>query len=280
MLMVDGHESHLSAQFEKYCADNMIKPISLPSHSSHLTQPLDVGLYSPLKRAYGDEINLFIRASINHITKTEFFLAFKKAHDKVFTKENMISGFRGAGLVPLDPAVIISKLDIRLSTPSPLSSRPSTSHEWVSQTPSTLQQAVSQSNYIKNRISAHQGSSPSRLLEAVSSLGKGAQGMALRVTILEERVRNLEGANIALSKRRRAKKSRVQKGGALSIEESQGLLAEKEKGKRPAPDEGEEGGSLSRARPTQRRCTNCGKTGHNKATCQVDIELDKESDSD
>jgi hypothetical protein len=62
MLILDGHESHVSAEFEQYCKENNIIPISMPPHSSHLLQPLDVALYSPLKRAYGDEINLFIRA--------------------------------------------------------------------------------------------------------------------------------------------------------------------------------------------------------------------------
>ncbi|MBD4413537.1 hypothetical protein GUG95_20060, partial [Xanthomonas citri pv. citri] len=87
----------------QYCKDNKIITISMPPHSSHLLQPLDVALYSPLKRAYGDEINLFIRASINHITKSEFFLAFKAAHNKTFTAENIKSAFRGAGISPWDP---------------------------------------------------------------------------------------------------------------------------------------------------------------------------------
>jgi hypothetical protein len=86
----------------------------MPPHSSHLLQPLDVALYSPLKHAYGNQINLFIRASINHITKSEFFVAFKAAHNKVFTEENMNSGFKGAGISPWDPDSVISKLDIHL----------------------------------------------------------------------------------------------------------------------------------------------------------------------
>ncbi|KAF6781831.1 transposase [Colletotrichum sojae] len=89
MLIIDGHESHLSAEFNDYCKQNAIITVSMPPHSSHLLQPLDIALYSPLKRAYGDEINLLIRASVNHITKSEFFLGFHRAHDKVFTKENI-----------------------------------------------------------------------------------------------------------------------------------------------------------------------------------------------
>ena len=69
-------------------------------HLSHLFQPLDISLYSPLKGAYSDKINLLIKAAINYITKSEFFVAFKAAHFKVFTEANIKSRFRGAGIIP------------------------------------------------------------------------------------------------------------------------------------------------------------------------------------
>ena len=58
MLVLDGHESHQSIDFEDYCKEENTIPICLPSHSSHLTQPLDVGLFGPLKKAYGKEIEV------------------------------------------------------------------------------------------------------------------------------------------------------------------------------------------------------------------------------
>ena len=51
----------------------------MPPHSSHLLQPLDVGCFSPLKRAYSREVEGLIRHYINHITKLEFLPAFKAA---------------------------------------------------------------------------------------------------------------------------------------------------------------------------------------------------------
>ena len=55
MLILDGHDSHVNAEFNEYCKKNNIIPVCLPPYSSHLTQPLDIGLFSPLKRAYGDQ---------------------------------------------------------------------------------------------------------------------------------------------------------------------------------------------------------------------------------
>lgn len=54
LLVLDGHGSHLTPQFDKLCAENNIIPICMPPHSSHLLQPLDVGCFTVLKRAYGE----------------------------------------------------------------------------------------------------------------------------------------------------------------------------------------------------------------------------------
>ena len=91
----------------------------MPAHASHLLQPLDVGCYSPLKRAYGSEISALARNYVTHINKIKFLRTFRAAHDRVFKKENILSSFRGAGLVPLDPEVVISKLDLKPRTPTP-----------------------------------------------------------------------------------------------------------------------------------------------------------------
>ena len=60
-----------------------------------------------------------IRNHINHITKLDFLLAFKAAFDRSFTAANICSAFRSAGLIPLQPDVVLSKLDIKLRTPTP-----------------------------------------------------------------------------------------------------------------------------------------------------------------
>jgi hypothetical protein len=84
----------------------------MPPHSSHLLQPLDFGCFGPLKTAYRREIERLIRRSITYISKTEFFLAFYAAFQLTMTKLNIKGGFRGAGLAPFNPEVVILKLDV------------------------------------------------------------------------------------------------------------------------------------------------------------------------
>jgi hypothetical protein len=126
LLVLDGHESHHSDAFEEYCKEHNIVTLCMPAHSSHILQPLDVGCFGPLKKAYGRQIEDMMQAHIIHITKDDFFPAFREANFTAMTESNIRGGFRGAGLLPFDPKKVISILDLKLYTPTPENSRPST----------------------------------------------------------------------------------------------------------------------------------------------------------
>jgi hypothetical protein len=280
MLILDGHESHESAEFQEYCKAHNIITLCLPPHSSHLTQPLDVGCFAVLKRLYGRQIETFIKAYINHISKVEFFLAFKAAYDQSITPANARAGFRGAGLVPFDPQAVISKLDVRLRTPTPPRPSSADADPWVSQTPHNPTEALSQSTLVRNRMARHQGSSPTPLFQTITSLAKGTERLAHENTLLAAEVRTLRAANEALSKRRRAKKTRIRQGGALIQEDAQDLLAQKEAEEQARRDKRSEGGNRKERQSSSRRYRTCGKTGHNVRTCQEDIDISSLSNSE
>ena len=171
LLIIDGHESHCSVEFQDYCKENKIIALCMPPHSSHLLQPLDVVCYSLLKRHYGDEISLLARSRIHHINKETFLPAFKAAYKKTFTSANVCAGFRGAGLVPYDLEAVLSKLDVQLRTPTPPA--PGTV-AWEAQTPRNAREIEAQSTLIRNRMQNHQGSPASSLDKQVKQLSKGA----------------------------------------------------------------------------------------------------------
>jgi len=86
----------------------------MPAYSSHYLQPLNVGYYSPLKQAYGRQIEHLVCARVTHITKLEFLYALRKAWPASITQKNIQGGFAGAGLMPHDPERVLSKLDIQI----------------------------------------------------------------------------------------------------------------------------------------------------------------------
>jgi len=276
LLILDGHDSHHSTEFELYCQQNNIITLCMPPHSSHLLQPLDVGCFGPLKQAYGRQIEDLMRAHINHVSKLEFLCAFREAFFTSITERNIQGGFAGAGLVPYDPERVLSKLDIKLRTPTPPSSPPGTAQPWVFQTPHNPREAKSQSTLIKTCITNHQNSSPTSILAAVDQLAKGTTAIMHRVALLESEVSSLRKANEALSKRRRAKKTRIQLGGSLTIQGAQEVLGQGNIGREGVQETQIGSSSTGGGRARVRCCGVCGKPGHNARTCQ---EAGESSDS-
>jgi hypothetical protein len=280
LLVLDGHESHHSDAFEEYCKEHDIVTLCMPAHSSHILQPLDVGCFGPLKKAYGRQIEDMMRAYIIHITKDDFFPAFRKAHFAAMTESNIQGGFRGAGLLPFDSEKVISTLDLKLKTPTPQNSRPGTAQAWVSQTPNNAIEALSQSTFIKNRIACHQNSSPTSIYEAVDQITKGASKFMHQLALLKAENQSLREANETLSKRRRAKKTRLRQGGSLSQQEAEDLQDEKDIALQVEQETKANSGRKAREETRARRCGNCNQTGHNARTCEIRVEESEEEDSE
>jgi hypothetical protein len=86
----------------------------------YLLQPLDVGVFGPLKGAYGKLLENRMIAGNNYIDKEDILSLYLDAHKEVFTLSNICSGFRGTGLKPLNLEHVLSKLTFQLRTPKPL----------------------------------------------------------------------------------------------------------------------------------------------------------------
>ena len=96
----------------------------MPSHSSHLLQPLDVGCFAPLKRAYGRFVSDLARVGYNHIDKLDFLADYPRARDKAFKPQTIQTSFATTSITPFTPERVLSKLNISLRTPTPPASRP------------------------------------------------------------------------------------------------------------------------------------------------------------
>ena len=196
------------------------------------------------------------------------------------TENNIKGGFRGAGLVPFNPEAVISKLDVKLRTLTPTGPPDAINDAQVSQTPHNPIEAVSQTKFVRNRIASHQGSSPTPIFDAVTQLAKGVATLAHSVTLLTAENRSLQKANEALSKRRRAKKTRVRLGGSLTVGDAQDILLQKDIEEQIQQESRKSSGRQRGGQPSQQLCRNCKKPGHNARTCQKDEELSNVYSSD
>jgi len=106
----------------------------MPAYSSHLLQPLDISCFSVLKRSYGTGVEEMMRNGINHVTKDDFISLYQPARKASFTLQTIQNGFKAAGLVPFNLEEVLSKLDVRIRTPTPDLGSPNPPSSWIPQT--------------------------------------------------------------------------------------------------------------------------------------------------
>lgn len=112
VLIVDGHDLHVTIEFIQFCMKNSIRLYCLPPHTTHLLQPLNVGLFGPLQQAYSKAVDDAIRSGVTGIYKGNFLPLYVEASKAAYTVDNISSACRGAGIIPLNPHIILSKIEL------------------------------------------------------------------------------------------------------------------------------------------------------------------------
>ena len=110
LLILDGHVSHINYTFLSWCETHGIIVFCFPPHSTHLLQPLDVGLFGPLQKHYRKAVEDFFLTTSHGINRAIFFPTYKQARAKAYTVENIKAAFRVTGTIPLNPRVVLSQL--------------------------------------------------------------------------------------------------------------------------------------------------------------------------
>jgi len=96
-------------------------------------QPLDVGVFGPLKRAMSAQLDRVFRTGISRLHKVEWIEHYIEARKVAITASNILGGWRGAGLFPLNKHRILHQLfDSRATPSSPV--RPTTSTQFLNNT--------------------------------------------------------------------------------------------------------------------------------------------------
>ena len=123
-------------------------------------------------------------------------------------------------------------------------------------------------------------SSPTPIFNTIVSLAKGIEILVYQMTLLIAEVRILRKVNETLSKRRRAKKTRVQEGDILTREDTIDILARREAEKQAKRNIRAERVAQNTGQLIVKRCSSCKLTGHNARTCQRGIKVARIFDSE
>ena len=100
-LLVDGHSSHIDLDISKFCAANQLLLYCLPLHTSHVLQPLDVGFFAPLKRAWQDAVAQHQLDEGKVIDKRSFARVFRSAYENVVRLSTIVNAYTASGIYPV-----------------------------------------------------------------------------------------------------------------------------------------------------------------------------------
>src|SRR5438552_18801559 len=109
LLICDGHDSHISSDVIYHCIANDIVLMLLPPHTSHLMQPLNVGIFGQLTQAIAGFLDQIGRTGISRLQKTEWLECFIKARQKAIRYSNIEGGWRGSGIYPFNSLKVLNK---------------------------------------------------------------------------------------------------------------------------------------------------------------------------
>jgi hypothetical protein len=270
LLILDGHGSHLTPKFDEICEENKIIPICMPPHSSHLLQPLDIGCFAVLKRAYGRLVEFRMRCGSNYVDKLDFLEAYPAARMEAFKSETVKNSFQSAGLIPFAPERVLLKLDIRLRTPTPPPSRGSdSSRNFTPKTPFTEKELRRQASSIKALLRTRSRSPPSPSDRALNQLVKGFRLTMQGAILLAKENKELRAANEKQKQKRTRSRRQIPAEEGLSVQEASQLITEPvevieaplpPRRRRPSPPLQ----PRTRALPT---CGLCKNQGHRRDAC-------------
>jgi len=99
ILILDGHDSHISMKAIQFAVINNIILLCLPPHSTHMLQPLDVGVFGPVGQAYKTGVaSKYQWGTAYIIDKCHFLEIWHEAREKAITESNIRSAWRKSGI--------------------------------------------------------------------------------------------------------------------------------------------------------------------------------------
>ncbi|KAK3931546.1 Tigger transposable element-derived protein 6 [Frankliniella fusca] len=103
LLIVDNVGSHLSLEVINLCKENGVTLFTLPPHTTHKTQPLDVGIFGPFETAYNKVVHQWQQENPGCCATIYNIASFTNvAWGKSATPTNIFSAFKATGISPFN----------------------------------------------------------------------------------------------------------------------------------------------------------------------------------
>ena len=107
LLLLDGHSTHYQPEVLRLAKEHDVIMLCLPPHTAHESQPLDCGVFGPLKSHWSNVCHIYLQQNPGRIiTRFQFSALFTKAWSMAVSPSNIIAGFRTCRVYPFNPLAI------------------------------------------------------------------------------------------------------------------------------------------------------------------------------
>ena len=110
ILLLDGHESHRTDDFQLKAAENHIKLFFFPSHLTHVLQPLDVGIFQPWKHCHNLAVQRALHSLDFEYSITSFFQDLTSIRQQTMQKHTILNAFENSGIWPVSCKAGLKKM--------------------------------------------------------------------------------------------------------------------------------------------------------------------------
>ena len=110
LLVLDGHGSHITIDVIEYARMNEIHLLCLPSHTSHILQPLDVGVFKSFKTFFSKVCRQYMAKNPGRVVTEDILAALVgDAFTQSHTPLNILGGSGEVNDQQLAPAKALTK---------------------------------------------------------------------------------------------------------------------------------------------------------------------------
>jgi DDE superfamily endonuclease len=123
LLILDGHGSHEAVKMIDLSEQHNIQILLLPPHTTHKLQPLDVGVFGPLQKAWITQCDKAVEETGEEIPLKDFVKVYLEVRNIAFQPETIRTAWRKSGCYPptinvFTPEDFAPSIPFSTSTPS------------------------------------------------------------------------------------------------------------------------------------------------------------------
>lgn len=111
LLILDGHASHVTLDVVREARGAGLDLLTLPSHTSHDLQPLDVGVFKSFKQRFREYRDFWTSRHLGQPASKDILAQWVSLGlNKALSESNIRSGFRATGIWPFNRHAIDSQM--------------------------------------------------------------------------------------------------------------------------------------------------------------------------